>query len=582
MLRSSIARLAARCPAMGPEARAALLTAVLLLAPLLTAHAQSEDERPAVTQTLAFENATVISAPGMQQSGVTVVVRNGVIRAVDANAEIPYDARTIEADSLYIYAGFIDGLSQAGIEMPDPDDSDESTDAPSLARSGVQPERHAPSFFDPTASRVEQLRAQGFTTAHVVPDGRMLPGQGALMALHGPDANAATIQDGISQFAQFRGARGSWPDVVAPSTTMGVIAMMRQVMREADRRQQLEDAYANNPQGQPRPPRDAAHTALMPVISGEQPVLFAASSAVDIRRALDLQQELDFPLMLANLKAGFETVDALQSANVPLFLSLDLPERTELPSDTTDAERPTPDPVFQVGPGLELDRERTNLRLRLRDEQERYIAQATTLHEAGLDFGLTTHDVSPGDIHDRLRMLRDSGVPEETLLAALTTVPAQAFGIDRQLGQVAPGFIGNLVITDAPLFDEDTTIRHVVVDGHLYTQDAASEGEVTGDAEAVVGAWTMTLETPQGEVDIDVTISGDASELSGTVMGPDDSEEQLESISFDGETLSFVVPGSQMGDARVSGTVEGNRFDGSLSAGGMSLDVTGQRTPPER
>jgi hypothetical protein len=116
----------------------------------------------------------------------------------------------------------------------------------------------------------------------------------------------------------------------------------------------------------------------------------------------------------------------------------------------------------------------------------------------------------------------------------------------------------------------------------LYTQDSASEGEVTGDAEAVVGAWTMTLETPQGEVDIDVTISGDASGLSGTVVGPDGSEEQLESISFDGETLSFVVPGSQMGDARVSGTVEGNRFDGSLSAGGMSLDVTGQRTSPER
>lgn len=571
-----------RSSLLSPVARTALLAAALLCFPLLAAHAQSADDRPAVTQTLAFENATVISAPGSQQSGVTVVVRDGVIQSVGADATIPYDARVVAADSLYIYAGFIDGFSQAGIEMPDPEEVDFPTDAPPLARSGVQPDRHALAFFDPTASRVEQLRAQGFTSAHVVPDGRMLPGRSALVALHGTDANAALIAGDLSQFAQFRSARGSWPNVVTPSTTMGVIAMMRQVMRETDRRMQLEAAYDRDPQGQARPPRDAAHTALMPAVSGEQPLLFAAASALDVHRVLGLQQELGFSLMLANLKAGFETVGALQDADVPLFLSLDLPERTELPTDTTDAAPPAPDPVFQVGPGLELDRERTNLQRRLRAEQERYIAQAATLHEAGLDFGFTTHDVSPGDVHDRLRMLRDSGVPEETLLAALTTVPAEALGVDRQLGRVAPGFIANLVVTDAPLFDEDTAIRHVVVDGHLYTQDTAAEGEVTGDAEAVVGTWTMTLETPQGEVDIDVTISGDASGLSGTVVGPDGSEEPLESISFDGETLSFVVPGSQMGDARVSGTVDGNRFDGSLSAGGMSLDITGERTPERR
>lgn len=569
-------------PPVRQAARALLLAFALLCLPFLSAYGQSDD-RPAVTRTLAFENATVVSAPGTQQSGVTVVVRDGVIRAVDAEADIPYDARVINADSLYIYAGFIDGFSQAGIEMPESDDGEvEDPGNPPPERAGIQPERQATTFFDPTAGRVDQLRSQGFAAAHIVPDGRMLPGQSALVSFHGSDANEATIQDGMSQFAQFRGARGSWPNVVSPSTTMGVIAMMRQVMYEADRRQQLEAAYEEDPQGQPRPPRDAAHTALMPVLDGEQPLLFNASSAVDIRRALDLQQELDVSLMLANLKAGFETVDALQTANVPLFLSLDLPERTELPSDTTDAERPAPDSDFQVGPDLDTEGERTNLERRLRAEQERYIGQAATLHEAGLSFGLTTHDVSPGDVHEHLRTLHESGVPEEALLAALTTVPAEAFGVERQLGRVAPGFIGNLVVTDAPLFDEDTRIRHVVVDGHLYTQDEAEEGEITGDVEAVVGDWTMTLETPQGEIDIDITISGDASGLSGTVVGPDGSEEQLESISFDGETLSFVVPGSQMGDARVSGTVEDNHFEGSLSARGTSLDISGQRTPPSR
>ncbi|MES3630473.1 MAG: amidohydrolase family protein [Longimonas sp.] len=559
--------------------RTASVAALLLCLVALPAVAQSE--RPAVTQTLAFENATVITEPGSEQTGVTVVVRNGIIRTVEAGASIPFDARVIDADSLYIYAGFIDGFSHTGIDMPEEEDAGSVDDPgnPSAARAGVQPERNASAFFDPGASRVNQLRMQGVTTAHVAPEGRMLPGQGALVNLHGSNAEAALLTDGVSLFGQFRGARGSWPNVVSPSTTMGVISMMRQVLRETERRQQLEAAYAGDPQGRQRPPRDAAHTALMPLLDGERPLIFAASSATDAHRILALQREMSFPLMIAGLKEGFNLLDVLQDADVPLFLSLDLPERTELDEN----EEPTAyDPMLRVHDASDTERERANLEQRLRAEQERYINQAATLHDAGLSFGFSTEGVSPGDLHGHLRTLAESGVPHDVLLAALTTTPAQTFGVDRQLGRVAPGFIANLVVTDGPLFDEDTGIRHVVVDGHLYTKDEAEAGEVTGDAEAVTGTWTMTLETPQGDIDIEVQLRGDDTGLTGSVVGPDGSEERLQSISFDGETLSFVVPGSQMGDARVSGTIEEDRFDGTISASGMSFDVTGQRTSPDR
>lgn len=557
--------------------RTVALALVLCLASVLVAWAQSDD-RPTVTRTLAFENATVISEPGTEQEGVTVVVRDGLITDVGADASIPYDARVIEADSLYIYAGFIDGFSHTGIDMPDEENGEvDDPGNPSPARAGVQPEQQAASFFNPTDGSVERWRERGITTAHVAPEGRMMPGQSALMLLTGETAHDALLQDELSLYSQFRGARGSWPNVVSPSTTMGVISMVRQVMREAERRQALLAEYEANPQGTSRPPRDEAHTALMSVLDGEQPVMFNAASALDVHRVLDLQSELGFSPMLSGLQEGFDVIEPLQEADIPLFLSLDLPERTELDEDEDNADPEALQRVHETG---DLDEERANLEQRLRAEQERFIGQAATLHEAGITFGFSTEDISPGDFHEHLRMLIDSGVPEEAVLASLTTVPAEAFGVSNQLGRISSGLIANLVVTDAPLFDEETQIRHVVVDGHLYTIDAPEEGEVTGDADAVTGTWAMTLETPQGEFDLDVRITGDESGLSGTVTVPEEGEQPLESISFDGETLRFTVPGGPTGDARISGTVEGDTFDGTMSAGGMTLDVSGQRTDP--
>ena len=53
----------------------------------------------------------------------------------------------------------------------------------------------------------------------------------------------------------------------------------------------------------------------------------------------------------------------------------------------------------------------------------------------------------------------------EFTLAALTTVPAELLGLSRSLGTVERGKIANLFITDGPLFEEDTKVRRVFVDG---------------------------------------------------------------------------------------------------------------------
>ena len=550
------------------------------------AHAQDYGV-PTVTDTYALTDARVVQAPGQVLESATVVVRDGVIEAVGSDADVPYDARTIEADSLVVYAGFIDGLSHAGVDMPETDDGDEDDEIdpgdPPLDQAGIQPHRSVRPFLTPEGSDLSGLRKSGFTAGHVVPEGEMLPGEGAFIFYGGETANDMVLETAPTLFAQIQTADG----YVYPATDMAVIAQMRQLYREAERRQELEAAYEQNPTGRAQPPQDPQHSALFPVLNGEMPFAFYADEALSLHRILSLHQELDFPLVLAGLGEGHELVGTLQGVDAPFFLTLDLPEEPTRSTgqDTTVADT-TSDPSRYYSPEFRtpsyetVDEEEENLELRHAMERRSYLETAATLHEAGLEFGFTTREADPGDVRGNLRTMIEQGLPEQTALAALTTRPAAQLGLNNRLGTVEEGKIANLIVTDGSYFDEDTSVQHVFVEGQLYdySSDESDEGEVSGEVSAVLGTWSYTLETPQGDFSGELTIEGDQSGLDGTFVGPQGDEQSLQSVSFDGTTLSFTVDSPQGGSVSVSVTVEGETFNGSASTSGGSFPISGERT----
>jgi len=560
-----------------------LLTCLGLLGTISDARAQ-DYEVPTVTDTYALENARVVQAPGQVLESATVVVRDGVIEAVGEDAEVPYDARSIEADSLVVYAGFIDGLSHAGVEMPDEEDPDaDDPGNPPPDAAGIQPDRSVRPLLTPDESDLASLRKAGFTAGHVVPEGGMLPGAGAHIFYGGETANDMMLDAQPTLFAQIQTASG----YVYPATDMAVIAKMRQLYREAERRQGLEAAYERDPTGRPQPPTDPQHTALFPILDGEQPLAFYADEALSLHRILSLRQELGVPLILAGLADSHEMIGALRGADAPLFLTLALPDEPERSSDqdttvvdTTDQPSKYYEPNLRTPSQEATDEEETNLELRHAMERQKYLETAATLHDRGFEFGFTTREAKPGDVRESLRIMIEQGLPEQTALAALTTHPAAQLGLNDRLGTVEEGKIANLVVTDGPYFSEDTEVRHVFVDGQLYdySSSESEEGEVTADVSAVVGTWSYTLETPGGEFSGTITIEGDQSDLEGTFTGPQGDEQEIQSVSFDGTTLSFTVDSPQGGSVSVSVTVEGETFEGTASTSGGSFPITGERT----
>src|SRR3982751_2249563 len=76
--------------------------------------AQEERTLGPVSGSYAITNVTVIQSPGRKLDMGTVLIKNGIITAVGKGIAIPPEAIVIKGDSLFVYAGFIDGLSRTG------------------------------------------------------------------------------------------------------------------------------------------------------------------------------------------------------------------------------------------------------------------------------------------------------------------------------------------------------------------------------------------------------------------------------------------------------------------------------------
>ena len=468
-----------------------MLLSILLAVSPLSGSAQSLDSLSEVTHTTAIQNARIVISPGRTVENSTVLMRDGLITAVGSNVQIPFDAEVIPGDSLTIYAGFIDGLSHAGIPEPkrtptgSPFGSAPSGQQnqprvnranPPNERAGIQPERSAYELLNTEDKSIAALRKAGFTAAHVVPHGGMLPGKGAIILLAGDRPNDWVLERDVSMFAQLKAATR-----VYPATPMGVMAKMRQLYRESQRRQQIESLYASNTPGVPRPDFDPVHYSFFPVIDGDLPVFMHANSALDIYRALRLKQDLGYSLMLGGLYEGFESIDILLDADIPLFATLKLPKKPKAKDAKADSvttkgpQYPAYDPSLHVTDHTATETERINLEARQQISYNQYLSSAASLYEAGLNFGFMTMDIKPNEIHANIRKMIEYGLPEDVALAALTTNAATALNLSRRMGTVETGKIANLVVTTGPLFEEDTYIKYVFVDGQKFEYQKASK-----------------------------------------------------------------------------------------------------------
>lgn len=527
-----------------------------------------------VTTTFAITNATVTTAPGQAGTKATVLFKDGVILGVGAGISLPKEAKIIPGDSLFIYPGFIDGSGSMGVTRPkDPErPKDFVSSNPPDELAGITPWRSAVDQFSSTGNQVEDWRKAGFTISQVLPEGGMLPGKASIMLLgNGNSANLLQVNSGLA--ANFRGSRNMYP-----ATLAGVMAKFRDIYQNTVLTLEHEKMYASS-SGVKRPQTSPTQAAMSAVVQKQIPVIFSASSDLEIRRALALQKEFGFKLVLFGLENYETVIDLLKSSGTPVLIKLQVPDdkavKSQKSEGVTDATKAQYD--------------------RVKESYEKALKQAALLEKAGIPFAFSTADAKPGDAMKTLQTLIKNGLSEKAALAALTTNPASILGISRIAGTIEKGKMANLVVSTDSIFSEDAQIKHVVVDGNIFDYEvkkkAAKEETKSNGASGnpVEGVWEYTSETPAGSSGGEIVLKRENGVLGGTISYDDPAgsgkiTSPIKNASINGKSLSFefaVAAGGMSLNVTVTGEINGKSMEGSLSVPQMgSFPVKATRSSP--
>jgi len=381
----------------------------------------------------AVTGATIITAPGNTVENGTVVLRDGLIEAVGAGVSAPADARVIDGSGLTVYAGWIDAFSNVAVATEEAAPGAAGGRGAAAGRGGrgggtqtlqmlelgapgvnaqVHPEFNQADRINGEDEQISAFRNAGFTAALVVPQEGIYRGQSVLLALRQADPEEIVLRDGVTQTVGF--ATGGFGRGY-PSSSMGVIALIRQVLLDTQRQATWENSYNNDPAGIPRPEANPAYTALMPVLAGDQPVIFDANNTHSAKRSLLISQEFALVPIIKGNGNEYEMIDVLAEARVPVIVPVNYPAKPAA-GDNPDA----------------------NLDISLADLQrwEQAPANAASLEAAGIRFAFTADGVRPAEFAGNVRKAIDAGLSPEGALAAVTTNPAAMFGVENIVGTI--------------------------------------------------------------------------------------------------------------------------------------------------
>jgi hypothetical protein len=400
---------------------------------------------------IAIRGARIVPVSGPPIAAGTVLIRDGIIKAVGENVAIPPGAWIVEGKDLTVYPGLIDALSTLGLPDAAPPASGaartpSTTPAPTTPATPPEPPARGPEdrpmtsswlnaadLLRPSDNRIERFRSAGFTSAVTFPNKGILAGQGAVINLAGDKPGRMVVADSAGQYATL--TTGGFLNF--PGSLLGVFAYIRQTYLDAQHYKAERAAYAANPRGKARPDYDRALEGILE----SKRLLLPAGRAVEINRMIRFARELKQDAILYGGYEGYRCAGQIKASGVPILVNLKWPERQK------DAD---PEEIESY---------------RVLEDRDRAPSTAAEFVKAGVKFAFYSGGDNPRDVMANLRKAIAAGLSEDDALRALTLSPAEIYGVADRLGSIEQGKIANLVVAKGSLFQEKPQVQFIFVDG---------------------------------------------------------------------------------------------------------------------
>ncbi len=425
----------------------------------------------------AFRNANIFQPDGSILAGGNLLVREGRVVEINDDDDVPDGYFPIDLAGKYVYPGLIDIYTDYGVpelERPlDENGGGENLQPDDRARNvndAIRADFRAVAAFVPDQDEREDLRERGFTTVlSLRPDG-IARGTSALITLGDDRASeSVVVADAAAHYSLDKGTSIQ----AMPTSLMGSFALLRQTYMDAE-------WFGGQ---EPRPFTDATLEAWNQV--QDLPQIMEVENWQEALTADRMGDGFGVQYVLKTGGDSYRRAEEIAATGASLIVSLDFPEAPEV-ADPLDAEEVS----FEALKHWELAP--FNPRL---------------LAEQGIDFSLTSFGAGD-DFWPNLRKAVSNGLPAETAIAALTTVPAETLGVSGLVGQLAPGALANFLVTTGELLDEDNVLLESWIQGNRYLINPGRQ-ENAGRYELALDGRTMLLEIEFDGADPEATLDPD-------------------------------------------------------------------------
>jgi len=508
-----------------------------------------------------------VSPNGLIESAIVEIRGNRIVNVTDMSTvrfAPPAGAQVHDLSGKHVYAGFID--AHLPIDAPRPD-----INSPGAHwNAGVTPQRSALDAGGVPSGDASRLRKLGFTAAAIAPNGGIFAGRASVVSLADAPADPAlgrppVYREDVYQTMSFsgRGTPGNRGEFTGyPNSQMGVIALMRQTLSDADWRDR-QRLNAADPAIAAEVAKPSALDALSRNTYNHMPLVFRTADELEGLRAVKVAREFDRLPIILGTGTEFRRLDAIpvgpegNTGFQPHYiLPLTFPDTPEI--DT-------------IGKADSTD---------LRDLMtwEQAPTNARRLDEIGVHVAITADGLRRGEkfLANLGDAIERGGLAPDRALAMLTTNPAAMLGVGESMGTVEPGRFANLVVTSGDLFDpdaDDAKILDVWVDGARH--------EINSPPPPFDGEWTFRVgEFFQMQIVIDgkkvTTIEGE---------GDDANEAKARNVKMQGDIISFLVDDTDDGTGTYvvsgilgpDGTIRGTGLDPASNP----FEWTATKTEPE-
>lgn len=373
---------------------------------------------PASAQNLLVRGATVHTASAQGTLANTdVLVQAGRITAIGSNLTAPAGVVVVDAAGKPLTPTLFGGISELGAEEVSgvPDTADARLQ---LGAQSTRPEFDVTLAYNPDSILLPVARAEGIGFSALAPSagGSFVAGQGGVINLDGYSAPLAGRQLYISI-----GGKASAQSGQSRAAQWMLLAQM------------IDEARGNIPATSPHALlTPAGRKALSGFLAGQGRIMVRAERAADIAQVLSWAGREKLSIGIVGGAEAWKLAPQLAQAQVPVFVETLI----NLPSS-----------FDQIGARAD------NAALLARD-------------------GVAVSFILAGDGAHNARKLRQSagnavahGLPWETALAGLTSVPARALGASAQLGSIAVGQRADMVLWEGDPLEVANVATHLWLGG---------------------------------------------------------------------------------------------------------------------